>query len=121
MKILRIIFFIIALVFTFASCSEYDQKIEIKDLNKQQIITLNKESNQSNIHSIRIRGIGKIDGKANIFLLLNQKPYKAEELTDKVKFSWGGDWYSNSAELMYVPISVKSGTLSIEYKFLDIK
>jgi hypothetical protein len=40
-------------------------------------------------------------------------------LNGKADFVWGGDWNADSMELRYKPAKVDSGTLSIEYSFLD--
>jgi hypothetical protein len=74
-------------------------------------------THEPNIYAIHIRCSGKIDGQAEISLILNGKPYKTEQLNGKVSFSWSGDWYSDSAEIQYKPIKVSSGVLNFSYAF----
>lgn len=95
------------------------QKTRFAAVTKPGIITLNKRPGQKHIYAISIHCSGRIDGKAKLSLMLNGKPYKTEEISDKVKFSWGGDWYSDSAEIRYEPVNVSSGELIFSYKFVD--
>ena len=81
------------------------------------MITLKNSNNQKHVYGIDIRGLGNIDGDATITLILNGKPYKTEKLRGGVSFKWGGDWYSDTAEIQYTPGYVNSGELVIEYKF----
>jgi len=104
-----------ALIFPRASKQEY----RVADVTKPETITLTKESGQGNIHSFSITGSGQIDGNATITIFLNGKPYKIEQLSDRVHFHWGGDWYSDSAEIKYEPLSVKVGSLVLKYRFSD--
>lgn len=67
--------------------------------------------------SFQIRGIGSIDGVAQVDLMLNGKPYRTERLTGNVSFSWGGDWYSPAAEIRYQPLKVEGGKLEFHYEF----
>ena len=103
-----------------AGCSGNSQEYNIADVTKPETITLQKVRSQGNIHSITVVGKGHLDGSATIVLILNRKPYKTESLSGDVGFSWGGDWYSESAKIEYQPSSVKSGKLSLQYKFKDI-
>jgi len=70
---------------------------------------------------MRIRGSGRLDGEAEIVLMLNGKPYKTEKMKGNIKFTWGGDWYADSITLIYRPLNVESGILILEYWFNDIK
>ena len=121
MKRFRYLLVIVLLASMGASCSKYDQRLEIADLQKPQVITLHKKSDQGNIYSMRIRGSGKLNSEARIVLMLNEKPYKTEQMNGKVNFTWGGDWYSDSMELRYQPLKVNSGIFVIEYYFADLK
>jgi hypothetical protein len=101
-------------------CSGNNQEYNIADVTKPETIMLKKVSSQGNIYSMTVVGRGYLDGTAEIVLILNGKPYKTESLSGDVDFSWGGDWYSDSAKVEYKPSSVKSGNLSLKYKFEDI-
>lgn len=115
----RYIFFASLFILIFSSCGKYNQKIEVTDVQKPQVISLHKKVNQKSIHSMNIRGTGKLNGEAQIVLILNGQPYKTAQLNGKADFVWGGDWYADSMELRYQPAKVDSGTLVIEYRFLD--
>lgn len=113
---------VITLLIVFCvSCSKYDQRLSITDIQKPQVITLHKKVNQRGIYAMGIRGSGNLNGTAQIILMLNDQPYKTEQLNGKISFTWGGDWYSDSMEVRYQPGKVGSGKLDIEYAFYDLK
>ena len=90
----------------------------IDDLTAPVIIKLEAPSDpQKHVVSIQIRGIGAVDGAAQIELMLNGSPYRTEKLAGPISFTWGGDWYSPTAEIRYRPINVKGGRLAIQYRF----
>ena len=93
---------------------------QIKNVSKQEVVVIHKRRDQGNVQGIKIRISGKIAGAATIHLLLNSSTYKKEEIKDKVNFFWGGDWYQNDAEIYYIPDTVTSGDLTINYEFLDL-
>ena len=108
---------LITLAFIFlASCSVYDQNISIKNAEESQTIILNNH-NKKNVFSISIKVTGHIEGNATIQLMLNNKPYKTENINGSINFKWGGDWYSNDAIIIYKTTDVKKGNLSVEYSF----
>lgn len=90
---------------------------DIVDVKKAEVIVLKKKPGQGPIHSLSVSGHGKIDGNAEISLILNSGPYKTEKLTGNVNFRWGGDWYSDQAEIRYNPGMVTGGNLRLTYKF----
>ena len=91
----------------------------VADVTKADTIVLSKKPAQGLIHSLSVIGSGEIDGKGEIILTLNGKPYKTESLSGPVKFRWGGDWYSDDAEIRYTPTSVTGGDLKLRYGFND--
>jgi len=111
--------FLFATVFFIYSCFSESQYYEIKDVTKPEVVILKKEMKQGYIHAITISGKGQISGSAKIILILNGTPYKSEDIFGKVSFNWGGDWYSDTAEIRYDPVSVGEGQLSIKFKFHD--
>jgi len=92
---------------------------DIADVAKAETIILMKASGQKAIHSLSVTGSGKSDGNAEITLILNGGPYKTEALSGSVSFQWGGDWYSDEAEIRYSPTSVTGGNLKLRYAFND--
>ena len=101
-------------------CGTSKQKYGVADVTKPETISLAKQSGQGNIHSFSITGSGQIEGNAIIKVLLDGKPYKDEQLSGVVDFHWSGDWYSDSAEIKYEPLSVKTGSLALTYRFNDL-
>ena len=93
---------------------------QIKNVSKQEVIVIHKRRDQGNVQGIKIRISGKIAGTATIQLLLNSGTYKKEEIKDKVNFFWEGDWYQDDAEIRYIPDTVATGDLTINYEFLEL-
>ena len=111
--------FLFTIAFFIYSCFDGSQYYEIKDATNPEVVILKKEIKQGNIHAITISGTGQISGEAKIILILNGAPYKSEDISGKVSFNWGGDWYSDTAEIRYDPASVIDGQLSIKFRFHD--
>ena len=107
------------LILLLASCAKYDQKYIVKNASESQTIVL-KNNNKANVNSIHISGSGYLKGKAQIVLMLNEKPYKTEKITGNVNFKWSGDWYSEEATIIYTATNVTEGNLVIEYNFESI-
>lgn len=108
---------LIALLCLLGSCSTSYRTVQIKDVSKPEQITLSKAPLQGSIYSINIQVTGKLDGTANIGLTMNGKPYLSEKMHNSVNFQWEYDWYSDVAVIQYKPIDVKSGKLTISYRF----
>ena len=112
--------FIIAVVFlACTSCSGGSQRLEVTNVEKPQVIKLQKRPTQKFIHGMSIKGRAKLNGKAQVRLMLNGKPYRMASIDGKGGFDWGGDWYADSMEVQYQPENATSGRLVIEYSFLD--
>jgi hypothetical protein len=109
------------LIFISASCTKYDQRLEVTDLKKAHVLILQKKPNQKHVYSMGIHCYGKLEGEAQLVFMLNGTPYKTERMKGKVNIDWGGDWYSDSMELRYQPSSITSGQLVIEYTFTDLR
>jgi len=103
-------------------CGVAERTHSVADVTKPQTITLNKESSQGGIVSFIVVAQGHLDGAAEIVLIHadSGKPYRTEHLSGDVDFRWGGEWYSDSAKIEYKPSSVKSGHLSLQYRFEEI-
>jgi hypothetical protein len=117
---MKIHFISISTIFSIFSCFSGSQNYEIKDVTRPEVVILEKEYKQENVHAIAISGKGHISGKATLILILNEKPYKTLNLSGKINFQWNGDWYSDTAEIVYRPLSVDVGQLQITYRFEDI-
>ena len=92
----------------------------ISDVSKSETVLLDKQAGQGPIHSITVIGSGRLNGEAEISLILNDGPYKTARLSGAVDFRWGGDWYSDQAEIRYTPISATYGKLKLKYRFNDL-
>ncbi len=109
----------IALVAFMSGCSIGSRTHEVADVTKAEVIVLKKKPGRGPVYSLSVSGHGKIDGNAEISLILNGGPYKTEKLSGKVDFRWGGDWYSDQAEIRYASGTVTGGTVRLKYKFND--
>jgi hypothetical protein len=101
----------------FAACTLIDQQTYVKDITKQETIIIKKYRGQGGVHGIKIKISGTIEGESRISLILNEKEYKTNQLKGDFSFTWGGDWYSDSAKIIYQPISAKNGDVLIQYNF----
>jgi hypothetical protein len=108
---------VVALSYLLTSCSSSYRSVRIKDVRKPETVTLNKAFSQGHIYSLSIRGTGKLDGTANISLLIEGKVYRTQKLNNSINFTWNNDWYSDKAVIRYSPINVKYGDFIINYRF----
>jgi len=92
---------------------------EVADVTKSGTIVLNKNTGQGPVHSLLVAVHGKIAGTAEMVLTSDGKPYKTEKLSGDVAFRWGGDWYSDQAEIRYTPSAVTGGYVRLSYTFTD--
>ena len=104
-----------ALSLTAAFLVGCSRSVQIENISAAETIVLEAESEYPS--SIRISGRGKIEGAAKISLMVDGKAYRTEELSGKVDFEWFNDWYSEEAVLKYKPGTVKSGNLTLKYRF----
>ena len=111
------IFAIVVLSLFVTACANYDRAEKVADVRNEEVIILINSHYPEHVYGINIRGSGNIDEEATISLMLNGEAYKTEKLKGAVSFKWGGDWYSDTAEIRYKPNNVNSGELVIEYKF----
>jgi hypothetical protein len=109
----------IAMVALVPGCGTGGRTHDLADVTKPETIVLKKSTGQGAIHSFTVIGSGQIHGDAEITLILNGGPYKTEKLSGKIDFRWGGDWYSDEAEIRYTPTSVTGGGLKLNYEFND--
>jgi len=96
------------------------QTVEIHDVTKAQTLILKKRFFQDTIESMYVEGSGFIDGKARIQRIIDSPgggPYDDDEISGKVHFQWGGDWYSDTAKIRYIPENVKSGYIKLTFSF----
>jgi len=102
-----------------SGCNPGHRAQSVADVTKAETITLKKNTGQGHIHFLTITGSGEIQGTAEISLMENGKSYRTEKLSGPVKFEWGNDWYSDTADIRYAPKSVTGGNLRLEYRFKD--
>lgn len=91
----------------------------IANVAQAQTIILAKRPGQGAIHSLSVTGSGKLQGRAEITLLLDGQPHTTETLSGDVDFRWQSDWYADQAEIRYTPFSVAGGSLELTYTFSD--
>ena len=110
------------LPFLMVACGTiHNQQAEIKNIKNKETIILKKLPSQGNVHGIKIKISGYINEEAKISLILNQEEYKTEILKGNFTFDWIGDWYADTAEVIYKPLNVQSGKVTLKYRFLDLK
>jgi hypothetical protein len=93
--------------------------VAVTDVRRAEILVLATKDTGANVHALTIRVSGEIEGQATLTLILNGEPYKTEQLTGKISFEWGGDWYADTAEIRYEPVNVQSGNVKLQYRFHD--
>ncbi|MFH1645000.1 MAG: hypothetical protein ABIB11_01130 [Candidatus Omnitrophota bacterium] len=108
------------LVFGCSKPCPYGQKTEIRNISTKETVILTKMPSKGNIYGIKIKISGKIEGESKISLILNDEEYKTNRLNGNFSFIWGGDWYADTAKIIYEPINAKNGNIFIEYEFEDI-
>jgi hypothetical protein len=100
-------------------CVEYilPSRVAINDVREAEALELHAKNENGNTNGIYIHGSGEVDGEATISLLLGGEPNRVEKLNGRVDFEWGGDWYSETAEIRYEPANVRSGKVVLHYRF----
>ena len=93
----------------------------ILDVSKPQTITL-KDYENVPTSSSRIWIWGKISGKADISIIVNDEVYYTETVSGKVNISWHKIWGpyrhdKEEAEILYQPKAGVSGNIKIKYDF----
>ncbi len=111
------LYFVLATMILGVSCSKYDHELRIQEVNKTQPITIRKNKNTGFVHSISIQGSGTLVGRAKISLMEGDILRNKEDLSSDINFNWSGDWYSDTAEIIYEPSGVLSGELVLKYSF----
>ena len=91
--------------------------VSVSDVRQGETLVLGTKTGSHHTHGVTIRGSGEIEGDATISLLLNGEPYKAATLNGRIDFEWGGDWYSETAEVRYEPADVRAGEVVLHYRF----
>lgn len=90
--------------------------VGLSDVRNRETLVLREELGKP-VHGITIRGSGEVEGDATVSLVLNGDPYIVAKLNGKVDFQWGGDWYSETAQIRYEPEAVRSGKVVLHYRF----
>lgn len=102
------------------SCGAYDNSVAVTDVTKEEVIVLTNPSSGP-VHALAIRVTGHIDGEATLSVAYEGKLYDTATVkgagTTRVR---GGDWYSDSAVVLYRPTNVTAGELIIEYEFSNL-
>jgi len=117
-RVIELIGIVLIMVLVIPGCGDRGTYY-VADVIKAETIILKKKPSQGSIHSFSVIGSGEIHGNVEITLMLNDGPYKTEKLSGKVDFRWGGDWYSDQAEIRFTPAAVTGGSLNLRYEFKD--
>lgn len=95
-------------------------RVEVTDVTRAETIVLSQDSTNGHVYALSIHGFGTMHGEATVTLLLGGQPYRVEDISGDVDFHWGGDWYSDRAEIRYQPKKVQGGKLILSYRFSTI-
>ena len=68
------ILLMIQLILITASCTKYDHRLEVYTSKKAQVLILQKKPNQKHVYSMSIHCYGKLEGEAQLVLMLNGAP-----------------------------------------------
>lgn len=116
-RIIAIALIVVMLVTTALELWLQPASVRITDCSRPAELTLLPRHQAVKVTSLHVEARGKIEGSAEITLILNGQPYKTERLNGPVKFSWRSDWYSPEAIVRYTPLSAKSGAITLRYNF----
>lgn len=84
-----------------------------------EVVTWSKKSSQGSVHGLTVWLNGTIEGQATFALILDGEPYHPITVSGEVQEKVHMDWYADTAQMTYTPNIVKSGSLTIRYRFED--
>ena len=116
-RIIAIVLGVIVLVTTIVALWIQPASVRITDSSKPAELKLQPQHKVTQVTALHVEARGKLDGEAEITLLLNGQPYRTERVNGPVKFSWRVDWYSTEAVVRYTPLTAKKGTITLRYNF----
>ena len=92
--------------------------ITIPDATTEQFFTITRLGERGTPRSVQLRIIGNIGNRADLVVLLNDRPEHTIELSaGAIDTEWHDNWASNQMKLHYLPHGVKSGALQVAYLF----
>ena len=105
---------------SFASVGCSNRTVSIKDVTKPEVLVLKKKPSQGAIHRLDLSASADLVGEARIQLLAPDGTiYKDEAIKGRSQFRWAGDWYTDEAEVRYLPTSASKGSVILRYEFAD--
>ena len=118
----KLIFLLItATLFLYILYLKSSSSVNIKDINKKEVIYLRKSKHQETVYGFSVKIIGKIEGVAKVTLRQSSPKgnlHRKQIINGNVDINWGGDWYTDTIVIIYEPVGVvKSGKLKIDYEF----
>ena len=94
--------------------------VSIDDASRPVDVSLRAPPDLKAIYALDVVGVGRVEGEAEIALVLNGALYKPRHLGGAVLFTWGGDWYGPEAVVRYTPMSGASGSITLNYRFRSL-
>jgi hypothetical protein len=94
--------------------------VSIDDASRSIDVSLRAPPDLKAIYALDVVGVGRVEGEAEIALVLNGARYKPRHLGGAVLFTWGGDWYGPEAVVRYTPTSGASGSIVLSYRFRSL-
>jgi hypothetical protein len=92
----------------------------IEDASRPIDVTLRAPPELDAVYALDVVAVGRIEGDAEISLVLNGAPYKTRHISGPVLFTWGGDWYGPEAIVRYTPSADTSGSMTLNYRFRSL-
>lgn len=95
-------------------------EVLISDPSRAVDLILKAPKGEKATHALTVVGTGRIEGEAQISLMLNGIPQQTQHVTGTVEFTWREDWYSPEATVRYTPSSAKTGAIRLSYRFSSL-
>jgi len=116
---------LLLIIFIATLTTNQNRVVQIKDINKKEIIYLHKKDNQDIVLNFYLHIYGYLDGKAKISSLNgfensinSEKKTQLSILSKKIDKKFNGEYYSDTIILIYEPLEkIKSGNVKISYRF----
>lgn len=93
----------------------------LSEAGERQLLRFRKNLHSGNVHALKIRIRGQLNGTALIRVFDSENPEKVRREkvvgSGEIDTRMDGDWYSNDCRMEYLPLSADHGGLKIEYRF----
>lgn len=113
--------FVLLALIGITGCNMFGETYTLPDVTKETMVTLHKKDSQKKaISGMRVDISGHVDGLADITLMLDGQPYDTKHVTGDIKINFSGEWYADTINIQYKPVSVQTGNISMNYEFFEM-